>query len=48
MDKKKERKKTPKQILGKIDDCGVFNSYHNNVEFYTDIYVPKFREDKPF
>ena len=46
-EKEKERKNTPKQILGKIDDCGVFNSYNNNVEFYTDIYVPKFREDNP-
>lgn len=34
-----------RQILGKIDHRGIFNSLYNYLEFYTDIYVPKFRED---
>ena len=32
-------------MLGKIDHRGIFNSLYNYLEFYTDIYVPKFRED---
>lgn len=38
-------RKTLRQILGKIDHRGIFNSLYNYLEFYTDKYVPKFRED---
>lgn len=38
-------KKTLRQILGKIDHRGIFNSLYNYLDFYSDIYFPKFRED---